>query len=247
MNLAIEARQFLRSTRSGMLSTLSAKFPGYPFGSVAPFVLDHDAQPVILISTLAEHTHNIAANPNVSMLVFAGAEDLQANSRLTLIGKATKVDKSDADLRARYLRYLPQAASYFDMHDFSFYRIKIAHARYIAGFGRMGWVEGEQLTNQELSAEPNQLATQETGIIEHMNADHHENLIAYCEHFHDVVASEVMMMGIDSDGFDVSAKDATGQAQILRFNFETPISDANTARKALVAMAQVSRRQSNKS
>ena len=224
-----------------MLSTICAKFPGYPFGSVAPFVLDHNAQPIILISTLAEHTHNIAANPKVSMLVFAGAEDLQANSRLTLIGEATKVDKSHTDLRARYLRYLPQAASYLDMHDFSFYRIQIAHARYIAGFGRMGWIDGEQLTGQELTTEPNQLAAQETGIIEHMNSDHHENLIAYCKHFHDVVASEVTMLGIDCDGFDVAAKDTSGKQQSMRFNFETPISDANTARKALVAMAQASR------
>jgi putative heme iron utilization protein len=241
MNLANEARQFLRSTRSGMLSTLSTKFPGYPFGSVAPFVLDHNAQPIILISTLAEHTHNIAANPKVSMLVFAGAEDLQANSRLTLIGEATKVDKSNTDLSARYLRYLPQAASYFDMHDFSFYRIQIAHARYIAGFGRMGWIDGEQLTGQELATEPNQLAAQETGIIEHMNADHHENLIAYCKHFHDVVATEVTMLGIDCDGFDVDTKDEAGKQKTLRFNFETPISDANSARKVLVAMAQTSR------
>ncbi len=238
MNLASEARQFLRSTRSGMLSTLSTKFPGYPFGSVTPFVLDHNAQPIILISTLAEHTHNIAANPKVSLLVFAGAEDLQANSRLTLIGEAKVVDKNDADLRTRYL---PQAASYFDMHDFSFYRIQIAHARYIAGFGRMGWIDGTQLTGQELSAEPNQLAAQETGIIEHMNADHHENLMAYCRHFHNVVTTEVTMLGIDCDGFDVSTKDASGQTKTLRFNFDTPISDANTARKALVAMTQASR------
>ncbi|HNZ56930.1 MAG TPA: pyridoxamine 5'-phosphate oxidase family protein, partial [Methylophilaceae bacterium] len=145
MSLANEALQFLRSTRSGVLSTFSAKFVGYPFGSVAPFVLDHSGQPVILISTIAEHTHNIIANPKVSLLVFAGDDDLQANARLTLIGEAKLIDKQDADLRARYLRYLPQAASYFDMHDFNFYRIEIAHVRYIAGFGRMGWVEGTEL------------------------------------------------------------------------------------------------------
>jgi len=241
MNLATEARQFLRGTRSGMLSTLSTKFPGYPFGSVAPFVLDHNAQPIILISTLAEHTHNIAANPKVSLLVFAGAEDLQANSRLTLVGEATQVDKHDEHLRARYLRYLPQAASYFDMHDFSFYRIQIKHARFIAGFGRMGWMEGDQLSSQELTAETNQLAAQETGIIEHMNDDHHENLIAYCKHFHGVVVTEVAMLGIDADGFDVAAREASGTQQVLRFNFDTPIYDANSARKALVAMAEASR------
>ena len=56
MSLASEARQFLRATRSGVLSTFSSKFAGYPFGSVAPFVLDHSGQPIVLISTIAEHT-----------------------------------------------------------------------------------------------------------------------------------------------------------------------------------------------
>ena len=80
LNLASEARQFLRTTRSAMLSTISVKYPGYPFGSVAPFVLDHSGQPVILISTIAEHTKNIMANPKVSLMVFSGDDDLQASA-----------------------------------------------------------------------------------------------------------------------------------------------------------------------
>lgn len=90
MTLAKEALQFLRSTHSGVLATLSVKFAGYPFGSIAPFVLDHSGQPIILISTIAEHTQNIIANPKVSLLVFAGDDDLQANGRLTLMGEAKK-------------------------------------------------------------------------------------------------------------------------------------------------------------
>ena len=92
MSLAIEARKFLRSTHSGLLSTLSTRFEGYPYGSVAPFVLDHDGQPLILISTLADHTKNIIEHCKVSLLVFAGAEDLHANARLTLLGDAEQTD-----------------------------------------------------------------------------------------------------------------------------------------------------------
>ncbi|MGZ8258047.1 MAG: HugZ family pyridoxamine 5'-phosphate oxidase [Methylotenera sp.] len=257
MSLALEARQFLRSTQSGMLSTFSAKFPGYPFGSVTPFVLDHSGQPVILISAIAEHTKNILANPKVSLLVFAGGEDLQANARLTLIGQATQADKEDANLRARYLRYLPQAASYFDMHDFRFYRIEIAQARYIAGFGKMDWLSGDQFSNVQLlgdetSSETQQLAEQETAIIEHMNADHADSLNAYCRHFHGINATNAQMLGIDSDGFDVRANvihhaesqtqnQATTLTPILRFNFEHPIHDAQSARLALVSMSKAAK------
>jgi heme iron utilization protein len=236
MDLTTEARQFLRSTRTGILSTHSAKFSGFPFGSVAPFVLNHDGCPIILISTIAEHTKNIVANPNVSLLVFAGAEDLQANARLTLLGKAVKIDKEDAHLRARYLRYLPQAATYFDMHDFSFYQINITQARYIAGFGKMSWVAGV-----EICAPQNQLAEAETSIIEHMNADHAENLTAYCKHFFGVTPLSPKMLGIDCDGFDVSMDCNDPNARILRFTFDSPINDAYSARAALVSLAKQTR------
>ena len=154
MSLATEARQFLRSTHSGILSTHSSKMPGYPYGSVAPFVLDQQARPVILISTIAEHTQNIIANPRLSLLVIAessGRQDLQAGARLTLVGEAMRIDKEDADLKARYLRYLPQAAGYFAMHDFSFYYIQVLRARYIAGFGKMSWMTGKSLAVKRLA------------------------------------------------------------------------------------------------
>lgn len=240
VSLAKEALQFLRSTRSGVLSTLSTKFAGYPFGSVAPFVLDHSGQPIILISTIAEHTKNIIANPKVSLLVFAGDENLQASGRLTLMGEAKPIDKQDADLRTRYLRYLPQAASYFDMHDFSFYRIEIAQARYIAGFGKMGWISGDAMQLREAS-ESSPLAAQETSIVEHMNADHVHSLIAYSKHFHNVNATHAEMLGIDTDGFDAKVNVADGETQILRFNFEQPVHDAQSARMALVNMSKAAK------
>jgi putative heme iron utilization protein len=236
MNLASEAKKFLRSTHSGLLSTISSKFDGYPFGSVAPFVLGHDCQPVILISNIAEHTKNIVSNPKVSLLVFSGAEDLQANARLTLLGYAIKIEKNDADLKARYLRYLPQAASYFDMHDFAFYRIKIEQVRYIGGFGKMSWMNSDELLTQPPS-DISLLASQETGIIEHMNADHAGSLIAYCKYFHQLEVSEAKMLGIDRDGFDLKASFERND-RILRFDFEQPIQDALSARAALVQMSK---------
>ena len=247
MSLALEARQFLRSTQSGMLSTFSSKFLGYPFGSVAPFILDHEANPIVLISTIAEHTKNIIANPKVSLLVFAGHEDLQASARLTLMGEASQIEKTDTDstyanLQSRYLRYLPEAASYFATHDFSFYRINISQARYIAGFGKMGWMDGSELTSSMLNTPQTThsvLAEQETSIIEHMNADHKHSMIAYCQYFHHVSAISTKMLGVDYDGFDIQATMTDGQIETLRFSVKEPISDAQSARAALVAMSQL--------
>jgi heme iron utilization protein len=232
MNLNIEAQQFLFSTHKGILSTHSAKFEGYPFGSVAPFVLNHQGMPTILISSIAEHTKNIIQNAHVSLVVFSNEDDLQANARLTLLAKAEQTDKQNDLMRARYLRYIPQAAQYFDMHDFSFYTLYITQARYIAGFGKMGWVEGEAM---QIPSNP--LFVEEPSILAHMNADHAENLKAYCQHFHNIKTDNAEMIGIDSLGFDVRSDADT----LLRFNFDAPISSAQEARAALVAMAKACR------
>jgi len=226
---ALEARRFLRSTRSAVLSTHSARFAGYPFGSIAPFVLDHDGNPLILISTIAEHTKNIQKDPHVSLIAFdPAAPDMQAGGRLTLLGEAHIADKQDGPLRARYLSYFPQAAQYFDMHDFLFHHITIQQARYIGGFGNIHWLSGEALRPPE-----NTLAAQEDGILAHMNADHADSLRAYCRKVHGVAAEQVEMVGIDADGFDVRAA-----GKLLRFEFAAPISDALAARNALVALSK---------
>ncbi len=238
MTLALEAQQFLYSTHNGILSTHSAKFAGYPFGSVTPFVLNHQGMPTILISSIAEHTKNIIANAHVSLVVFSNEDDLQANARLTLLAKAEQTDKQNGLMRDRYLRYMPQAAQYFDMHDFSFYTLYITQARYIAGFGKMGW-----LTEHDMQVPSHSLWLEEPGIIAHMNADHVENMKAYCQHYHQLSPHQVDMIGIDSLGFDVRVQlDADDEkTSIVRFHFDSPIDNAQAARTALVAMAKACR------
>jgi putative heme iron utilization protein len=224
------ARCFVRSQHSGVLSTLSQRVEGYPFGSVAPFMLDHAGCPVILISTLAEHTKNIAADPRVSLIVQPYSPDMQVAGRVTLLGRAQQLDDKSA-LGPRYLRFHPQAESYFAMHDFSFYRIEPVRIRYIGGFGRIHWVEPAQYLLSESA-----LSEQEDDILAHMNSDHAENLCAYCHHVHGIETAQAKMIGIDPDGFDVRAEE-----RILRFDFAQPIRDAQQARQALVALAQAAR------
>ena len=41
-----------------VLSTHSLEHPGYPFGSVVPYVLDQEGLPLLLLSRLPQHTKN---------------------------------------------------------------------------------------------------------------------------------------------------------------------------------------------
>lgn len=228
--LGAEARRFVRAHPHGVLATLSKRLDGHPFGSITPFVTDHAGAPVILISTLAEHTKNIEADSRVSLIVHPCADDMQAAGRVTVIGQAIRLPEKSA-LGPRYLRYVPNAEQYFGMHDFLFYRIEPTAIRFIGGFGKISWVEPASY-----SAPPNQLADIENGILQHMNTDHADTLRDYCRHFRGQEAGKAEMIGVDCDGFDVRA-----DGQKLRFEFAEPVLDAEGARAALVKLAQEAR------
>jgi hypothetical protein len=228
MNAGVATRAYLRRHHRGVLSTISQRHAGYPFGSVAPYVLDHDARPVILISRLAEHTRNIGADARVSLFVNDPAGDLQAGARLTLIGDAARADHGTALLQARYLNYFPEAGRLFDLADFAFYRIEPRQLRWIGGFGDIQWIAADTYRPPA-----NRLEEQEQDILAHMNAGHAHNLRDYCRHFHGKTPGRAQMAGIDCDGFDVR-----GDGELLRFEFDAPVTDAAAARAALVAMAR---------
>ncbi len=225
-----EARRYLRAHHSGALATLSAKLGGHPFGSIVPFVLDPECRPVILISTLAEHTRNLAADPRASLIVHDYAEDAQAGARLTLVAAAVRLP-DDAEVRARYLRYFPAAVELLALGDFSFWALAPERLFFIRGFGRIHW-----LAAAAFGPPASSLAAVEDEIVAHMNADHVTALVDYCRHAHGVTPVEVAMAGIDCDGFDVRA-----DGRLLRFEFAMPVTDAGEARAALVAMARAAR------
>lgn len=228
MNNAREARLMLREHRYGVLSTLSKKFDGYPFGSITPYLVDHDGSLLILISSLAEHTKNIQHDARVSLITHDQRDPhIQTQGRVTLVGDAQQEpDREGAG--ERYLSYFPEAQAYFGMHDFAFYRIHPKAIRYIGGFGKINWVNMENF-----SLQPSQLISQEAEVMAHMNMDHQDALRSCCLYFHQYEAVDVTMIGIDQDGFDVRADD-----RVLRFNFSRLATDAKLAKSLLVEMAR---------
>jgi putative heme iron utilization protein len=226
---ALTARKLLNHQSVGVLSTHSIDVEGYPFGSIAPYTLNYDGEPIILISDIAQHTRNIKQNNKVSLTVFDPQEDdPQSGCRLTWIGGAESVDPSDTATRDRYLRYFPSAESYFETHDFSFYRISLRRARFIGGFGQIFWIEPDALLVK------NPFRESELGIVEHMNRDHQKALFHYWEIFGSAGAQAVTMTGIDSEGFDLLAN-----KRKLRIDFDSAIQTTEEARAKLVKLARM--------
>lgn len=226
-----DARVLINSKDFGILSTLSLKLDGFPFGSVVPYCLDGEGMAVVLISTIAEHTKNISNDNRCSLTIVIDSDDVQSGGRLCIIGNMEPLPIEEVDVKERYYRHFPNSKAYSNTHDFSFYRLRPISLRFIGGFGSIHWLDPSdfQINN------PFQ-GNGENAIINHMNEDHHKNLIRYCEQYKKMIIATddiVRMVGIDSLGFDVFVNDKK-----VRFDFEQPVSNALEARESLVALSK---------
>lgn len=225
-----EARDLWSAARHGVLGTQSAAFPGYPFGSVVPFVLGRDGEPLLLLSPLSQHTRNIEQDSHCSLtLTAAGGGDVQQQPRLTAIGDVRRTDAAaDAD---RYFRYFPQARDYHAALGFEFYRLTTIRLHWNGGFATARWIGPERIVR----ANPLDAAT-EARIVDHMNADHRDALRTYLRlhaHTEADVDEAIEMLGIDATGIDLRSADAT-----VRIPLDSSIDSADSARRVLVEMAR---------
>jgi heme iron utilization protein len=129
--------------KSGTIVTLSSDYKGTPFGTPAPYALDAEGRPVLLLSDLAVHTKNLKANPKCSvMLLKEDKEDPFNSARVTFVGKMVKVDdKERAAYKTLFLAKQKAAEDFADFGDFNYYRLEIESIFYVGGFGDINWVQ----------------------------------------------------------------------------------------------------------
>lgn len=133
----------LHSAQEAALATHSTTLEGYPFASTVSFVTDEHHRPVILISGLAEHSRNLAANPRASLMV-AKALGEGEMTRVSLMGEVQAIE-ADPLLVARYLRYHSHAGRFLQLGDFKFHRFEPTKILTVGGFAKAGWLEGSRL------------------------------------------------------------------------------------------------------
>ena len=147
--LASKLAHLLHTTRQASLGTLNN---GAPFISMVLFAPSPDfCSFYIHISSLAQHTHDIAADPRVSIMVMEkddGAADPQQFSRITISGRAFEVSSADTDYMqasSLYLERYPASTAYFTLSDFRMFRIRAETARFVAGFSKASNLTTEDL------------------------------------------------------------------------------------------------------
>jgi len=229
------ARTLVRAALKGALGTLLPP-SGHPYASLLLVATEPDGAPVLLISKLALHTKNLAADPRATLLIDAtGFEaDPLSGARVTLIGEARPTTSATA--RRRYLARHPVAAGYADFPDFGFYRFDIASAHYIGGFGRIVDLPREDLLIDTAGAEA--LIEAEPGIVAHMNDDHADAIELYATRLLGGAPGAWRMTGIDPAGCDLLLG-----AYALRLPFASRITNGEEARRELVRLVGVARSQ----
>ena len=229
------ARTLVDSAQSGTLCTLSVEPEGYPYGSLVTFAV-HNGDPIFLVSQLAVHTKNLNASERASLLVAeAGPDNPLALGRVTLVGKCQPIPTEEREaVKKVFLEKNPQAAFYVDFGDFTFFRLRVEAVRYIGGFGRMSWVS----TSDWYTAEPDPIAPIAAPIISHMNDDHADVMVLYCQELSKATdTTEATMVGVDRYGFEMSAVTGDGPRPI-RLAFSKTVSNANEIRAEMVALAK---------
>jgi heme iron utilization protein len=239
-----EAKLLLRTTRSAVLATLVPD-SGQPFATLVNVATSPDATPLLLLSELAAHRRHLAADPRLSLLLYApGRGDPLAHPRLTILGRARRIESTEhrAAARERFLARHPKSELYVDFPDFSFFAVEMESAHLNGGFARAAPLAASQIyTATENACEA---IAAEAGAVAHINADHPDvpGLLAgvFGEPANvdrSAAAGPWRAIGLDPEGIDVG-----NDANIVRIAFPHPVSTAAELRQALVDLAAAARR-----
>ena len=238
-SFAERARTLVHQGRTGTLATLSRRHPGHPFASIMPYALDAGGRPLFLISSMAMHTQNLGGDARASLLVTqpGAAGDPLASGRVTLMGHAERLTGDDvATARSAYLAAHANAAYWVDFEDFSFWRLDVDDVYFVGGFAAMGWVEAADYR----AARADPLAEVAESIMEHMNQDHADALLAYARFFAGEAADEARMVAVDRLGFKLHLRNGERRWS-TRIAFPREVTTAADSRAVLIEMARAAR------
>jgi len=220
-------RCLLRGARVASLAT--ADKAGQPCVSLVTPALLADLSPVLLLSTLSEHTRQLQADPRCGLMVVGTAPEAnpQTAPRISLVCKAA-IDAAP-ESRARYLAIHPYAALYADFGDFAFWRLTIERASFVGGFARAG-----RLSAAALLPDPAAVAAilaAEPSVLGHCNADHADALALLAGG-----GEGWRMVTADVDGCDLAREE-----KVCRIDWPAPVSDSGGLRAALVQRVKEAR------
>ena len=233
-NLGFAARCLARAAPMASLATQSG---GQPFVSLVTPAFAADFTPLMLLSSLSEHTRQMRAEPRCALLLTGAPEgsNPQTAPRLTLTGLATEVPPAQvAALKARWLARHPYAALYADFGDFSLWRLELGGALLVGGFARADRLKLRELLPEATAASA--IAAAAEDILGHVNADHADAVAVIATGLLGGPAGDWRMVSVDTDGADLAAGEI-----VLRLAFSAAVASPDGVRLELVRAAREAR------
>ncbi len=133
-------RALLRAERQALLSTLSVRHGGHPFGSVVPYALWTTGEPLLYLSQLAAHTQNLLADPRASLLVSDSASGAMQPARATLVGTCRPLPDGEQQAgREAFAARHPESEA-LSLPGFAAFLLRVEEVRWIGGFAAAAWL-----------------------------------------------------------------------------------------------------------
>ncbi len=234
------ARTLVAGSGTASLSTITRS--GHPYTSLAPFSAGADGAPVICVSELAEHTQNLRYDRRASLLVTSpnpDEVDPLSLPRVTLVGEFNQIEADD-DVIATHLRAHPHARGYVGLADFGWWQFSVLQARYVGGFGFMGWADAAGYE----AAAPDPVIPHAAPMIEHLNDDHADACAEIARVLIGVEDTDrATVTDIDRYGMTLDLRDGSGAlVAIGRVAFEPSLDSPDDVRSATVRLVHQARR-----
>ena len=232
---AATARLLLRTRRTAALATALASDGGRPFCSLVTVACDCGGSPILLLSSLSDHTRNLDASPLASLLVedTGRRANPQTGPRLTLLGRI--IPDEEPRLRRRFLARHPGASLYAGFADFRIFRMTVESGHWVGGFAQARRLEAGLILADADAARA--LADAEPSVLVHMNTDHREALDLIAQRLMGRAGSGWKMASIDPEGCDLSR----GRGNFCRVPFPRMATDAAALREILTMLTATAR------
>jgi putative heme iron utilization protein len=232
---AEEARTLVSTVTVGYLATVGEE--GDPWCSLVVFGPTAEGNPVLLVSTLAEHGRNLLQDSRASIAINDPSlpGDPLDRPRLTLAGRAVQPqgDAAEAALDA-HVAAVPAAGLYARWKDFALWVLEVERVRWVGGFA-----QAESVSRAEYAAaEPDATASVAAAHVARLNKEHADGLLAIARELAGARgAVTALATGIDRYGIDLSVTGA-GQAAAVRVAFEPRLDETADIRPATLELVR---------
>ena len=242
LNNADQAKMIIdASIGFGVLSTNSAKCPGYPVGSVVGYAVDDDGFPFFSFSSLSKHTCDLKLDSRATLTVqfkdFAGADD----GRVSLTGKVISLKDGLSDEKRQFLNATYKArhtgASWIDFDDFQFFKFQsYEQIRLVGGFAWACYVDPKEFIR--CTSDPHSSYAQH--VMNHMNEEHCDSTQQIIKHICGIDIDEVRMVSLDRLGFDVQGIIQAGNGGYVkaRVPFTKEVGSRKGLKEEIMAMSR---------